>query len=647
MRGLILDDELGHPEALTGLEQVGGYLCGTWDPPAGSDGPPVVGDGSWTALIGRMGAVALRAAAASTRDEHREALLGLLEVWAGTPLADPTVRLRTGGARAEAGAVRGEAGATIATGRPYGDRCVVLQARFGEADPPEFGEPTGWVEVERGWGDREQLRRLVALVRERGPMAWDPGAAGRLSKQTGVSRAGAALLLIGDAGGMRFTEPLDRDQCRLLGLKPAETEAGYDELGWTGNFDRLDLLARVLPEDPAELWEPAGPTVLADRIGAAWRTRYGRSDPAPEASLAVVAELAPVDWAISAADVCSAFLSPQTHPLAGRDHDTWLTEAVDGVRCSGEDENHLRFKRFLVVMAGTLPVVYAELPAGDPVRAGLPATVAALRARLDHPRLLLPADHTPYLHRDLDRLRGAFGKRPYAGPVPLTAASFDDGLTVATIEEPTERSSRTAARVHFRPAHYGDDERSALLREVVPEPSAVRHAVDVLRGDWCTRVLERVADDTLPVGGYESNPALSAPETVTRVEQALGVSADAAALYLQLLALPRPADRRVRRWNGWNIARHRQAAAALVAAGVVITGKRPHAGRELFLPCVWAKAHKPQWPMETWKADLLGIPLHGRKHIWGDLTWRLTLPELFAHAWDLVERGDGPGWTRD
>lgn len=550
--GLISDEDLSYPEVLAGLERIGGYLAGTWDPPDGSHGPAIVGDGSWPALIGRIGAVALRAAAASTRPEHREALLGLLDVWAGTPLADPTARLRTGGAHAATGAVRGEAGATIATGWPHGDHCVVLQMRTGDADPPEFGEPNHWVELPRGWGDPEQLRRLVALVRERGPMAWDPQAARRLSEQTGVSRAGAALLLIGDAGGMSTTAPLDREQRRMLGLGPAETGAGYDELAWLTGYDRLDLFGHVLPEDPAELWEPAGPAALADRIGAAWRARYGRSVPAPETSLAVVAELAPVDWHTSAANVCSAFLAPETHPLTSRDHGTWLTDRSGGVLCIGEDENFLRFERFPVSMAGTLPVVYAELPAGDPVRAGLPATVGALRARLDHPGLLLEAGDLPYLHQDVDRLIGLFGKRPYAGPRPLTAASFDDGLTVVTIEEPTERSPRTVARVYFRPAHYGDDERSALLREVVPKPSAVRDAVDVLRGDWCTRVLDRVAGDTLPAGGYESNPALSAPETVTRVERVLGVTADAAALYLQLLVLARPSDRRVRLWNGWN-----------------------------------------------------------------------------------------------
>ncbi|WP_331766303.1 hypothetical protein [Embleya sp. NBC_00896] len=159
LSGLVTGGGMWYRDVLGGFERVGGYLAGTWDPPAGADGPGTVGDGSWPPFIGRIGAIALRAAAPATRAEHREALLGLLDVWADTPLADPTARLRTGVARADAKAVRDERGATIATSWPRDGRCDVLQVRTGDADPPEFGEPADWVEVARGWGDARQLRR--------------------------------------------------------------------------------------------------------------------------------------------------------------------------------------------------------------------------------------------------------------------------------------------------------------------------------------------------------------------------------------------------------------------------------------------------------------------------------------------------------
>lgn len=626
---------------LAGVERVGGYLAGTWDPPAEEDGPGIIGDGSWSPLIGRIGAVALRAAAPTTSAQHREALLGFLENWAGTPMADPATRIRVGSARADAKAVRDERGATIATTWPRDDRCGVLQVRAGDADPPVFGEATDWVEVAHGWGDARQLRRLVALVRERGPIAWDPAAARLIAEETGVSRAAAMLLLTGDAGGMRTLPPLDPDQRSLLGLSTAVADAGYDELGRLTELERLELFARVLPEDPADLWAAAAPGALAAGIAAAWRERFGRARPVPEQTLAVLAELGRVTLHTPAAHVCAAFLAPETHPLTSRNHDSWLVEGTHGTYSTSEGQGERWFAEFLMALDVALPTVYAELPAGDPVRAELPAVVAAVRARLDHPGLLLNAGYTARSNEGAGRLRALFGDRPHAGPLPLTSANFDDGLTIATLAEPTERAPDPFVRLYFRPALYGDDERSNLLRRVASGGAPVRDAVDMLRGDWCARVVDRVAGDALPVGGYEGNPALSAPETVARVEKALGVDADAAALYLQLLAIARPSDRRVRLWNGWNAARHRQAAAALVTAGVVVADKRARAGRGVFLPGDWAEARKPLWPIEVWKADLLGVRLIG-KRVWENQVWRLTLPELFAHAWDLVERGEGP-----
>jgi hypothetical protein len=633
LTGLITGGGMWHRGVFVGLGRVGGYLAGTWDPPTGEDGPGVVGDGSWTSFIGRIGAIALRAAAPSTGAEHREALLRLLEVWADTPFADPTARLRTGDARAEGEAVRDGRGATVATTWPRDGRCAVVQLRTGDADPPGFGDPTNRAEVARGWGDPGQLRRFVALVREQGPMAWDPAAARLLGEETGLSRAGAALIMMGDAG-----QPLLPDRRRVLGLGPAEAVAGADEVRRMSEWARLDLFANVLPDDPAQLWEPTGPSALAARIAAAWQARFGRSVAPPEDTLAAVATLATFS---AAARICAAFLAPDTDAMLTTDLDSWLANGFGGAYCTSENQGVRWFEDLLRDIVGALPLVYADLPGKDPVRAGLPGVVAALRARLEHPGLLLQAGYVPHREECADRLRDLFGDRPYAGPEPLVGASFDDGLTVATIIEPDEENPRPNARVYFRPANYGDDARSAHLRRVAAEYAHSREAVDVLRGDWCARVVERIAGDALPEGAYESNPAVSAPDTVAQVVKALGVPDDAATLYLQLLALELPTDRRVRTWNGWNTARHRQASAALVTAGVVHPDKRARAGRGIFLPGDWAKARKPLWPMETWKANVSGVRLIGRE-VRSTPRWTSTLPELFAHVWTLVERGDGP-----
>lgn len=96
------------------------------------------------------------------------------------------------------------------------------------------------------------------------------------------------------------------------------------------------------------------------------------------------------------------------------------------------------------------------------------------------------------------------------------------------------------------------------------------------------------------------------PGLVAEVAGRLGLTEDSAALYLQLLTPAVPADRNIRRWNGWNPARHRQAVTELVDHDLVVEDKRARAGRGIFLPGPWAEAAKPLPPMECWKAPLLG-----------------------------------------
>jgi hypothetical protein len=133
---------------------------------------------------------------------------------------------------------------------------------------------------------------------------------------------------------------------------------------------------------------------------------------------------------------------------------------------------------------------------------------------------------------------------------------------------------------------------------------------------------------------------------VSAARDTLSLSEDAAVLYLQLLALLEPTDRNLRRWNRWTPARHRQAAAELLAAGLVLEARRPRAGRRLFVPGEWVPAAAPNLPLEAWKLPLYRLardPSDGRPH--GPLPPLVPLAplhELFADAWSRVEMGDRP-----
>ncbi|MFD7765935.1 hypothetical protein [Streptomyces sp. NPDC059787] len=631
--------------ALAGIERTGRYLAGR---EGQGEGPGRAGEGSWSRFIGRIGAVALRAAVEPTRDERRRRLLALLEIWADSPFADSRTRIRTGLVRvAEGGpeAVRDERGAAVAVGWSAGGLRKFVDLRAGEADPPGLGTIEEVTDVPRGgWGGAGQVRRLVDLVRERGPVPWDLDAVAVLRDGTGMGRAAASFALAGMlAGG--YLPHLDDRERRIHRLKVAEVEDGVREPGRMRPLDRLELLADVLPEDPAELWEPQGMRAVAERIAHAWRERYGRRTVVPERTFDTFIE---VDRArLSAGRFCAVFTDHASIRGIGSNLDTWIRNSdFRPFPTAAEGWDLIDFEDTLHVVVPNLFRVYAELPAGDPVRAGAPGLVRALRERLNHPGLLLDAGHLhPTTGRGVADVHDRFGSRPYAGPEPLDVASVDDGLTVVVDGVVDRRGIRSGPKLYFRPAFYGDDERSRTLREArsdSPYDPDVE-LVEWLRGPACARIVERIEDSSPPPGTYETNPVLSAPDVLGRAAGGLGVDEDAAALYLQLLTLYAPSDRDIRTWNGWKPARHQKAAAVLAEHGLAVEDRRARAGRGLFLPGEWIHAGKPYQPMEAWKAELLGVKrsYNGRLENPLPLPTR-TLPELFARAWELVEGGRGP-----
>ncbi|MFI5567746.1 hypothetical protein ACIA6T_10385 [Streptomyces sp. NPDC051740] len=631
--------------ALAGIERTGRYLAGRGEQ---GEGPGRAGEGSWSRFIGRIGAVALRAAVEPTRDERRRRLLALLEIWADSPFADSRARMRTGLVRvAEGGpeAVRDERGAAVAVGWSAGGLRKFVDLRAGEADPPGLGTIEEVTDVPRGgWGGAGQVRRLVDLVRERGPVPWDLDAVAVLRDATGMGRAAASFALAGMlAGG--YLPHLDDRERGIHRLKVAEVEDGVREPGRTSPLDRLELLADVLPEDPAGLWEPQGMRAVAERIAHAWRERYGRRTVVPERTFDRFIE---VDRArLSAGRFCAVFTDHASIRGLGSNLDTWIRNSdFRPFPTAAEDWDLIDFEDTLHVVVPNLFRVYAELPAGDPVRAGAPGLVRALRERLNHPGLLLDAGNLSHVVGDgVADVRDRFGSRPYAGPEPLDVASADDGLTVVVDGVVDRRGVRSRPKLYFRPAFYGDDERSRTLREAWSDSpyDLDLGLVEWLRGPVCARIVERLGDSSLPPGTYETNPALSAPDVLGRVAGGLGIDEDAAALYLQLLTLYAPGDRDIRTWNGWKPARHQKAAAVLAEHGLAVEDRRARAGRGLFLPGEWIHARKPYQPMEAWKAELLGVKrsYNGRLENPLPLPTR-TLPELFARAWELVEEGRGP-----
>jgi hypothetical protein len=267
------------------------------------------------------------------------------------------------------------------------------------------------------------------------------------------------------------------------------------------------------------------------------------------------------------------------------------------------------------------------LPAGDPRRLGVPRLHAKILARLANPELLL------FGGSRATKIEG----KPYVAPGYQSNPSqhgVDNGALVVA-----------HGYVYFRPARIPDTdtENLALVRDAAELHypmqtfpwSGLYHVWQAAKSPGVAALIARAADTPIPVGGSELDPRLSAPAIVDAVQARRKLDRDAATLYLQLLALVDCGDAPTRELNGWTQAKHKKAAAALVAAGLVVEVKHPRANRKFVIDSPWEQLFPPHPAVEHQK-----LPLYDARMERGALAAPLgrlvplrPLHEVFAAAW--------------
>ncbi|BBA97300.1 hypothetical protein RVR_2972 [Actinacidiphila reveromycinica] len=476
---------------------------------------------------------------------------------------------------------------------------------------------------------------LLAGIAARGPVPYRPEAAARFAERTGADVSLAALLLLGLPGlggygkwGLPPAEVLE-----LAELRPNRALTARDALRRLTTADRVRLLAALVPADPSavdRLWTDGfDPDALAD----AWLSVRGGRRPVP-------IEL--VERAEREGDFggwIETVVNSEADPaLVGR---TRQRLDADGHLCA-DDPRAVLDGNELWRYTGALRWLAYRLPYGHPLRPSLRDTLAALRARLADENLLLDPNLTWSSEGKpvAPALREAYG-------LPETGGEDADGLVrvgPAIVLTPSRRGAkyedvwlRSAAVVPGASPEGGPDHPALVLLAGFGGPSnpytqALR---DVLGEDLAAAV---AADG--PAGAAQ-DPTHSVPELTEQVARHLGLSPDAAALYLMLLALPDPTDRNVTVWTGWKPARTKRARAELAGTDLVVEAKRARAGRSLFLPGGWLEAKAPALPMESWKQPLFRA---GQLEITAQPIPELPVPELFRRAWQRVLDGDPPAF---
>ncbi|MFF4547218.1 hypothetical protein ACFY1J_23830 [Streptomyces sp. NPDC001406] len=582
----------------------------------------------WPSVLSTLRPLAYRAASPALTDDQREPLLLLFEAIAEGPLATPAGTLREivlsepHDRQQRAGQVLRRAGRTVVLlgcQSIDGQRERVNWLALDHDPSGAFGAVAHFtLETETRHTSAitaERLADVTRLLRDKGAAPWRPEAPEALAAATGggLGPVQATVLLAGQPHAP------GAEGLVTMGLKPRQRDFGNGMLGSVDRHDRAALLGALLPEDPADLWTAGPDTAAAGRV---WTERLGSFVRLPEEVAAGLSGMS-----VGSAE---ALLNPARTPWLSR---TTVQRPDKDGNLVAADPAALPGRYDLTRAVDALAQLAYTLPYGHPLRAALPDGLAALRRRVADPELLVDLDieWTEKGGPTAVELRKAYG-------LPATGGADAYGFTrlgEALVLRPWYGDTET---VLVRPAGLtGPDDAVLGLVEGLVAP-ARRGGVRALRtilGDDLARALAAGTDSEGPTG-HAQDASTSVPALVTEVAAAHGLGEDAAALYLQLLALPDPTDRNCARWTGWKPARMKKARAELAATGLVVEAKRPRAGRTLFLPCGWYDLKAPAVPVETWKEGL--YPVTGRA------VPLLAVPELFARAWDRVRAGDAPAY---
>ncbi|MFF3454042.1 hypothetical protein ACFYXH_06870 [Streptomyces sp. NPDC002730] len=621
-------------------------------PEAGAGKVALTGTGvGWLTLPGPgMSALAVRAASPTTSETDRAALLefldAVLEVQADgdAVLVDPRGRLRIVQLRI---ARPSHSDQLLGEVRHSGARrllivaCQRIEDKYAYWNGIEY-DPAGafgaWDDFTLAESDvlgaaddplrAASVRRMVDGVREHGPLQYRPEQAQEFAEEVGVGAVTGALLLLGLPGVTAYGRGglLSAEYLAPLGAKSAEAQAGRGVLGSLSPAERQLYTGLLVPAEAqrvAELWTKG---FDLEPLTRAWLAARGKRRVAPAWLITrAVAE-------IGTGPILDYALNPEAKTeLTGR---TEQRHGDDGLVPA--DPEKLLTGSTLSTYVAMLRWLAYRLPYGDPLRAVLPVTLRMVRDRLADPGLLLDlgVDWDTEGSATSVRLREAYG-------LPLKRDSAKDGLVevsdavvLAPMRYRSEWDSvwvRSAALVD---GASGGPDHPALkqLAAMAGEKPALKALRTVLSEEFTALV---TADGQAGAAQY---PPHSVPELVTAAAERFGLSEDAAALYLMLLALPDPTDRNQAEWTGWKPARLKKARAELAATDLVVEAKRARAGRSLFLPGGWLEQKTPRLPAESWKTAIVPWDLYGF------VVPDRPVAQLYAAAWRRVVEGDAPGF---
>ncbi|MBX3184602.1 MAG: hypothetical protein KF915_18380 [Polyangiaceae bacterium] len=620
------------------------------------DGGPIerLSDSSvaWERALDSLARLACFVASRARDDAHRETLVALLEGFAASGLMGRSythaklkvpekspLLTRPKDKKAWIASVDGARWLLRMDAYQYDDLKTVHVLLEGQLRVPKDAT----LEAQRSFTVEDDRAFVAELLRElaaRGPAPWDSGAPEKVAQATTLSVAEATLVLMGLPHLNDWQHDFLGKELRAeVGLKVADAKRARDLLKALPDEQRLELVAGAGGvTTPAAFWAPADAedSVAASLTRTAQRL-FGDSVALREDLVTLLdkhANALPLGvrgslmLLLTAGDAqCSRLTLPAKLPqvgdatLLGSSDDAFGREVIESVA-------------FLV------PFLSTQLPVGDAYRSALPALYRRVRALLEDPALLVDLGN---LWTTDEKASRALFERVGGKPIEVTLdkeqrTGRDNGTVIALTAKYSVALHVRTARLRTHRAEVQPYFDSSSDGEGGLHVQHVARRAAYLMSDACEALIARIEDTEVEAGGYELNPQQSAKELVTTSAAKLGVDADAAALYLQMLTLPNPNKKLICEVNGWKPARYQQACNALVKQELLIEGKRERAGRDVFLPGAWEKG-AGRVPMEAYRAKLYELGTYEVQSL-------LSVPahQAFQAAWARWMAGDKPGF---
>ncbi len=489
--------------------------------------------------------------------------------------------------------------------------------------------------------DRAFVDEVLRDLEAKGPVPHATHAAAKVAAAVPLTPAEAVLLLAGLPSFNEYKNDfLGKELRATLDLKQGDASKAKDKLRELPNGQLFALLAGAANvPSAASLWAlPEEPGSSAEALITTAKALLGKTVVVREELVSVVDRELQID--LPSRKALAMVLT------ASSPENTWLTARKPAPRWFQVGHSGDFFSAEVVATIGKLvPFLATSLPVGDEYRAAIPALYDRAKANLEAPDFLLPLgeryeEDAKKAAAILDRVGGK--KVSFDTSVDQSREGRDNGTVIAVLagEDNVElglrtsslRANRAAVLPYLGVGGSGSDDDDELYGL-----DAARAAYYLLSKE-CEELVESVRTSKAPEGSYELDPSVSAKKVVKEMAAAAGIDEDAAALYLQMLAVPNPSKKNVMLWNGWKPARYDAAVSTLTKKKLVIEGKRERAGRDVFLPGAWEKKSRGL-SLEAYK-----VPIYDRVSF--DEPCVTVAPKtLFSRAFARWSSGEKPGFV--